>query len=356
MAGDDAFWLAMDPARGRPRRESWFSLEPYRPAMGFSNSHAQTVASTVLRSQRNVFFYRERIDTPDGDFLDLDIAGVIGRPLPDNAPLILLLHGLEGNARRHYALEIYRQLAAWGIRSVGMNFRSCSGEMNRTATLYHAGATEDVATAHDWLDRRFPAAPKGMVGVSLGANMLLKYLGERGADLSIRLRGAAAISPPFDLALGAARPSTRPLSFYADRFVQSIQVKIKAKIEQNATIFAPRVDVHAALAAQTLQQLDDAFTAPLHGFQDAQDYYARCSSRRYLAGIRVPTLVLRAKDDPLIPVEDIPFDLLDANPALFPGITEQGGHVGWIEGLPGRYRFWAERQTARFLAALLIAS
>lgn len=356
MAGNDAFWLAMDPARGRPRRASWFSLEPYRPAMGLSNRHVQTVASTVLRSPRNVFFYRERIDTLDGDFLDLDIAGVVGRPLPEDAPLILLLHGLEGNARRHYALEIYRQLAERGIRSVGMNFRSCSGEMNRTATLYHAGATGDVACVHDWLDQRFPRASKGMVGVSLGANMLLKYLGERGADLSIRLRGAVAISPPFDLALGAAQPSSRSLSFYVDRFVQSIQAKIKAKTEANGAIFGPRVDVQAALAAQTLQELDETFTAPLHGFRDAQDYYARCSSRRYLAGIRVPTLILRAKDDPLIPGDDIPFDLLDANPALFPGITEIGGHVGWIEGLPGRYRFWAERQTARFLAALLTAS
>ena len=138
--------------------------------------------------------------------------------------------------------------------------------------------------------------------------------------------------------------------------MKSIQTKIHAKVETNGAVFDQRVDVQAALAAQTLQQLDEAFTAPLHGFRDAQDYYARCSSRRFLPGIRVPTLVLRAKDDPLIPAEDIPFDLLQANPALFSGITEQGGHVGWIEGLPGRYRFWAERQTARFLAALLVSS
>ena len=301
MASDDAFWLAMDPAGGRPRRDSWFALEPYRPAAGLSNRHVQTVASTVLRSQRGVFFYRERIDTPDGDFLDLDVAGVVGRPLPDDAPLVLLLHGLEGNARRHYALETYRQLAVSGIRSVGMNFRSCSGEMNRTATLYHAGATGDVALVHDWLDRRFPRAPKGMVGVSLGANVLLKYLGERGIDLSIRLRGAAAISPPFDLALGAAQARTRALSFYTDRFVKSIQTKIHARVKTNGAVFDQRVNVQAALAAQTLQQLDEAFTAPLHGFRDAQDYYARCSSRRFLPGIRVPTLVLRAEGRPTHP-------------------------------------------------------
>ena len=356
MAGDDAFWQAMYPAGVRPRRDEWFTLEPYIPAVGLSNGHAQTVAGTMARSKRGVFFYRERIDTPDGDFLDLDVAGVIGRPLPESAPVVLLLHGLEGNARQPYALETYRQLAERGVRSVGMNFRSCSGEINRTARMYHAGATDDVALVHDWLDRRFPGVPKGMVGVSLGANMLLKYLGERGAELAIRLRAAAAISPPFDLALGAAQIETRTRRLYMDGFLKSIKAKVKAKAEAGESQIDRHVDVQAALAAQTLRELDEVCTAPLHGFRDAADYYARCSSRRYLAGIRVPTLVLRAKDDPMIPAADIPFDLLQANPALFLGITEHGGHVGWIEGLPGRYRFWAERQAARFLAAVLLAA
>ena len=207
---------------------------------------------------------------------------------------------------------------------------------------------------HDWLDRRFPGVPKGMVGVSLGANMLLKYLGERGAELAIRLRAAAAISPPFDLALGAAQIETRTRRLYMDRFLKSIKAKVKAKAGESQ--IDGHVDVQAALAAQTLRELDEVCTAPLHGFRDADDYYARCSSKRYLGGIRVPTLVLRAKDDPLIPAADIQFDLLQANPALFLGITEHGGHVGWIEGLPGRYRFWAERQAARFLAAVLLAA
>lgn len=352
----DAFWQALEPAGGRPRRASWFELEPFRPAAGLSNSHAQSVAGLAVRSKQGVYFYRERIDTPDGDFLDLDIAGVVGKPLPETAPVILLLHGLEGNARRHYALEMYRQLAERGVRSVGMNFRSCSGELNRTERLYHAGATDDVAVVHDWLDRRFPGAPKGMIGVSLGANMLLKYLGERGTDLAIRLRAGAAISPPFDLTLGAQQPITRALGLYMDSFVKSIQAKVKAKAEAAGSQLNLHVDVPAILAAKTLRQIDELCTAPLHGFRDAADYYVRCSSRRYLAGIRVPTLILRAEDDPLIPAEDIPFDLLQANPALFAGITERGGHVGWIEGRPGRYRFWAERQAARFLAAILCAS
>jgi hypothetical protein len=251
---------------------------------------------------------------------------------------------------------MYRQLAERGVRAVGMNFRSCSGELNRTDRMYHAGATDDVATVHDWLDRRFPGVPKGIVGFSLGANLLLKYLGERGSDLGIRLRAGAAISPPFDLTLGAQQPITRSLGLYLGSFVTSIQAKVKAKAETAGSQLSQYVDVPAVLAAQTLREIDELYTAPLHGFRNAENYYARCSSRRYLAGIRVPTLILRAKDDPLIPAEDIPYDLLHANPALVAGITEQGGHVGWIEGPLGRYRFWAERQAARFLAAILSAS
>ncbi len=224
----------------------------------------------MVRSKRGVFFYRERIDTPDGDFLDLDVAGVIGKPLPDGAPVVLLLHGLEGNARQPYALEIYRQLAERGVRSVGMNFRSCSGEINRTARMYHAGATDDMALVHDWLDRRFPGVPKGMVGVSLGANMLLKYLGERGAELAIRLRAAAVISPPFDLALGAAQIEIRPRRLYMNGFLKSIQAKVKAKAEAGESQIDRHVDVQAALAAQTLRELDEVCTAPLHGFRDAE--------------------------------------------------------------------------------------
>ena len=264
MAGDDAFWQAMYPAGVRPRRDEWFTLEPYIPTVGLSNGHAQTVAGAMARSKRGVFFYRERLDTPDGDFLDLDVAGVIGRPLPESAPIVLLLHGLEGNARQPYALETYRQLAERGVRSVGMNFRSCSGEVNRTARMYHAGATDDVALVHDWLDRRFPGVPKGMVGVSLGANMLLKYLGERGAELAIRLRAAAAISPPFDLALGAEQIETRACRLYMDRFLKSIKAKVRAKTEAGGSQIEGHVDVLAALAAQTLQELDEVCTCLLY--------------------------------------------------------------------------------------------
>jgi hypothetical protein len=328
---------------------SRFQVEPFRPAAGLGNAHVQTVLATRWLAGRGIAFERVRIDTPDGDFIDLDLPRLAGIDLPASAPVVLLLHGLEGNARRPYALDLYRQLAWRSIRSVGMNYRSCSGEMNRTARSYHAGATDDVALVHSWLDQCFPGVAKGMVGVSLGGNMLLKYLGERGGELAIRLRAAAAISPPFDLTLGGEHMEQGLRSRYVAHFLASIKAKLQAK----AALLAPLINLERALAAQTLREIDEAMTAPLHGFASADDYYARSSSRRYLPGVQVPTLLLRAKDDPLIPADDIPYELFQHNQVLLPGITERGGHVGWIEGWPLAYRLWAQRQAAAFLASYL---
>jgi hypothetical protein len=328
---------------------SGFQVEPFQPSIGLSNPHVQTVLATRWPASRGITFERVRIDTPDDDFIDLDLPQVAGRELGSEAPVALLLHGLEGSARRPYALDLYHHLAQRGVRSVGMNYRSCSGEMNRTARSYHAGATDDVALVHGWLDQRFPGVAKGMVGVSLGGNMLLKYLGERGVEMAIRLRAAAAISPPFDLTLGGAHLEQGLRQRYVAHFLASIKAKLRAK----AALVAPLIDLERALAAQTLRQIDEAMTAPLHGFASADDYYARSSSRRYLPGVQVPTLLLRAKDDPLIPADDIPYELFQHNRALLPAITERGGHVGWIEGWPLAYRLWAQRQAAAFLASYL---
>lgn len=325
-------------------------IEPFRPAAGLGNAHLQTVLATRWPAGRDIAFERVRIDTPDGDFIDLDLPQVAGAELGPGAPVVLLLHGLEGNARRPYALEMYRQLAQCGVRSVGMNYRSCSGEMNRTAPSYHAGATDDVALAHNWLDGRYPGAAKGMVGISLGGNMLLKYLGERSAEMAIRLRAAAAISPPFDLALGEEQLDRGLGRRYTAHFLRSIQAKLRAKAE----VVRPHIDVERALAARTLREIDEAMTAPLNGFASAGEYYSRCSARRFLAGVQVPTLLLRAKDDPVIPSGDIPYELFGQNRALLPVITERGGHVGWIAGPPLAWRLWAQRQAARFLAAHLV--
>lgn len=326
-----------------------FQLEPFRPARGIANCHMQTIAGRYGRRPDGIIFHRWRIDTPDGDFLDLDFPEVAGHLPADDAPLVLLLHGLEGSARALYAYEMYRQLAQRGIRSVGLNYRSCSGVINRTPHAYHAGFTEDI----NWVVQRllawFPGAPLGAVGFSLGANMLLKYLGEQGA--AVPLQTAVAISPPF--ALGLARQNENSVSqIYFRYFMRALRLKTQAR----APLLQGLIDVERALAAQTFRELDEALTVPLYGFQDVGAYYNLCSSGRYLPEVRIPTLIIRALDDPLFHPDDIPYQVMAANPCLTAAITEYGGHVGFAAGQPGQLNWWAERQAAGFLAAHLADS
>ncbi len=324
-----------------------FSPEPFRPSRLWLNPHAQTVLANSLRDMNGIDFRRVRLDTPDGDFLDLDFASVPNIQLPPDAPLVLLLHGLEGSARRGYACETYRQLARLGVRAVGLNFRSCSGEMNRTARLYHAGVSDDVAYAVDWLEQLFPNVAKGMVGFSLGANTLLKYLGEQGNKTPVQ--AAAAVSPPFDLSRIARSFHLGSGRLYAPRFLKSLRQKAldHTRLNDNG------LDVQQILKLKTVYDFDNTVTAPLHGFRDADDYYARSSSSQFLPHIRVPTLVIRAMDDPFFG-SDIPHLTLAANAALLPALVPHGGHVAFAEGIwPNRFHYWAERQAARFLAQFL---
>jgi predicted alpha/beta-fold hydrolase len=300
----------------------------------------------MLRSGLRVPLHRERVELPDGDFVDLDFA--YRRPPVDgeDRPLVLVLHGMEGSARSGYALQVYRTLRDRGIDAVGLNFRSCSGELNRLPRFYHSGETGDLRWVLGMLAERYPRRPLGAVGVSLGGNVLLKYLGESGAQGDANVEAAVACSIPFELAAGAEyllRPGGR---LYAAHLLRSLRGKIKAK----RPVLPDLVDVSAALAARGFREFDDAATAPLHGFADAEDYYERSSSARFLGGIRVPTLLLHSENDPFLPPDCIPRSAIDANPHLVATLTARGGHVGFVAGgSPGRPVFWAEREAARFL-------
>jgi predicted alpha/beta-fold hydrolase len=162
-----------------------FQIDPFQPAKSMANCHMQTFLGRIAPRQEGVVFQRHRLDTPDGDFIDIDIPEVAGHLPGDDAPVVLLLHGLEGNARKGYACETYRQLAQRNIRAVGMNYRSCSGVINRTYRAYHAGATEDVDLVVKTLTNWYPNVPLGAIGFSLGGNLLLKYLGEQGAHVKL---------------------------------------------------------------------------------------------------------------------------------------------------------------------------
>jgi uncharacterized protein len=319
----------------------------FRPAWWLPGAHAQTIGGRWLRSRQRVEVRRERLETPDGDFLDLELAGF--HSLPADAPLALVLHGLEGTARSGYMLALFRHLEERGVRAVGMNFRSCGGEMNRLPRSYHAGETGDLDHVLGVVRQRYAGVPLAAAGFSLGGNMLLKYLGERAEAARGVLRAAVTVSVPFDLRAGAENLERGMGRVYTRYFMRKLLRKTRLKRE----LLAASCDMPRVQRARTLREFDDLLTAPLHGFRDAEEYYASSSSAGYLPRIRVPTLLLHAVDDPFLPPAAIPHRAIRDNPALTERFTRSGGHVGFVAGSPLTPLFWAEREAADFLAQRL---
>jgi uncharacterized protein len=287
----------------------------------------------------------ERWATPDDDFLDLHRLDA-----PAGVPRLLILHGLEGTVRSHYAGGLLHEAKQRGWAADLLIFRSCGDEPNRALRLYHSGETTDL----DFVVRRLiasdPARPLLIAGVSLGGNVLLKWLGEHGDRTPEQLRSAAAVSVPFDLARGSRYLDRGFSRFYQAHFLRSLRRKALAKSARYPEAFRPEI----VLRAHTLYDFDDLVTAPVHGFRDADDYYARSSSLPYLARIRIRTLLLSARDDPFLPSEvlDEVRDVARTNPSLHLEFVQRGGHVGFISGsVPWRPFYYAEWRVAEFLAS-----
>jgi len=283
---------------------------------------------------------------PDGDFLDLDwLVGGAG-------PVVLVLHGLEGSSLSHYASGLLGEIAALGWRGAVVNFRSCSGDLNRLPRLYHSGETSDLAWVIGRLAHAEPGVTLGLVGVSLGGNVALKWLGEQGEAAPAQVAGAVAISTPFDLAACAGvldRGLQRLL--YTAAFLRTMKAKVRAK----AHMYDGLVDLSAALRARTFAQYDRHVTAPIHGFTDERDYWTRSSSGPYLSRIRRPCLLINAVNDPFIPGASLPRAAVVASPWLEAAFVAEGGHAGFLEGGAGQTS-WAERQAVAFLQRHLLVS
>jgi hypothetical protein len=285
------------------------------------------------------------VTTPDGDFVDLDWLHA-----PPDAPTLLVLHGLEGSCRSHYVGGLLRLAHARGWGGVALNFRSCSGEPNRLPRFYHSGDTDDLDLVVRILAERRPHGCIGAVGISLGGNVLLKWLGERGEDAPKQLRAAVGISTPYDLER-CARVLDRGLArlTYTASFMRSFKVKVRDK----ARMFPGFVDVAAVMRARTFAEYDRVVTAPLHGFADERDYWRRASCLPYLAGVRRPALLISAIDDPFVPPDALP-DPAALPPNVVAEFTARGGHVGFLEGRwPWCAGSWAERRAVEFLASRL---
>ncbi len=323
------------------------SKDTYRPAWWVPGAHAQTMWAKFFRRPASLPTRDERIETPDGDFLDL--VHLDGRP---GAPRLLLLHGLEGTRRSHYVTGLFEQARRRGWSATLLVFRGCGDELNRGARLYHSGETTDLDLVARRLIERSPESELLPVGVSLGGNVLLKWLGERGAAVPGQIRGAAAVSVPFDLERGCRHLQRGFARVYDRHFVRTLRRKAAAKLRRHPGLF----DASRLAAARTIYDFDDAVTAPVHGFVDAHDYYTRSSSIRYLAEIAVPTLLLSAIDDPFLPasVLDDVRRVAAPNPSLRLEFVAHGGHVGFVAGaLPWRPVYYAEERVGRFFDSVL---
>ena len=284
--------------------------------------HLQTVLAALLPPPR-VPLERERWPTPDGDFIDVDFTGA-----RDSGRLLVLLHGLEGGSDSHYARLLAARFGAAGWRVAIPHWRGCSGEPNRLARAYHSGDSEEL----DWLLSRLPG-PLDALGVSLGGNVLLKWLGERGEAATARVRRAAAVSAPLDLG-AAARTLDRGVNrlLYTRMFLATLKPKSLAKLER----FPGLYDGARLRRAKTFREFDDIFTAPVHGFRDAEHYWGVSSSGQYLRGIRVPTLLVNARNDPFLPEPALLAAAAEAAPCVQREFPPTGGHVGfrpdWLAG------------------------
>ncbi len=322
----------------RVQRRRFEPSESFRPAAYLNSPHAQTLFAALRRPVKGPALLRERWDTPDSDFVDIDFL-----PAPAQAPHLLILHGLEGSAKAAYVSELLRGAQQRGWGAAALNFRGCSGEQNRLARFYHSGDTGDALFVASRLRSRI-SGPLFGVGFSLGGNVLLVSLARSGQDAP--LDAAVAISVPYDLAACARAldSGTGLYRLYRLWFLRSLRRKALRKLREHPGIF----DGRRVGATRGIEAFDAAVTAPLHGFRDAADYYAQSSSGPLLGQIRRPTLLISAKDDPLAgsPVPDGAVD----NPSLTTVQPDHGGHVGFVAGSILHPRYWAERIALEFLS------
>lgn len=316
-------------------------FERYHPPLWLPGGHSQTIYTALLSPRPWLVYQRERWDTPDGDFIDVDWLDVAG-----NSPLVVIFHGLEGSSRSHYALALMNTLQGMGWRGVAPNFRGCGGEPNRLPRAYFAGDSAEI----DWILRRlrtrYPDRLLFAAGFSLGGNALLKWLGEQGTNACAVVDAAVAVSAPMDLhAAGNALDRDGFNLIYRTHFLRTLKKKALKKLEQFPELF----DRDTLGKVTTLRAFDNLVTAPLHGFRDTDDYWTKASSKPSLIDIGNPTLIINARNDPFLPHHALP-NLADVSASVALDFPAQGGHVGFIEGpFPGKHAWLPERVTSFFV-------
>jgi predicted alpha/beta-fold hydrolase len=319
----------------------------FKPAWWLKNNHLQTIFARYIGRRREIDARKEIFELPDGDFLDCRwVGGNVG-------PIVVILHGLEGNIESHYAKGMMIKALEQGWRAVLVHFRSCGDDMNRLARGYHSGDTADLQEFMKYLQHKEPNTPMMAVGYSMGGNVLLKWLGESGVNNP--LVAAVAVSVPFELHK-AADSIGRSMGgrVYENYFLKPMKEKIELKMRMHPNELQ-YVDLSKLESIRSVREFDEYITAPMYGFKDVMDYYSKSSSRYFLEKIQVPTLIIHAKDDPFM-TEDLIPNIDEISPLVSMEVYDRGGHVGFVSGWnPLRPQYWLEQRIPNFMQDQLVA-
>jgi len=318
-------------------------IEQFQPALGLKNRHLQTVYASLFRKQLFKDFIIEKFTLSDGDFLEC--YWQLTQKPQDNRPIVILFHGLTGSYKSPYIQGTMKELTEVGFNSVVMHFRGCSGKENLKPRSYHSGDTQDAYEYIQAVSEKYPQSKILAVGFSLGANMLLKLLGEK--QFTCKLSAAVAVSAPMLLDVCSTHMNKGFSKFYQRLLLKNLKNDLKKKYEKfnmQKYISLKKDDVKKL---KNFWEFDNAYTAPVHGFSSAYDYYNKNSSRRYLKNITVPTLIIHAKDDPFMTPQVIP-SKQELSPAITMEIYPHGGHIGFVSGTIFHPKYWLEKRIADY--------
>ncbi len=318
----------------------------FTPASGLSNAHAQTLLANFMRNKLKFHGVKQILELEDGDFIEL----VWTEKNTLNKPIVIVFHGLEGNIDSPYAKGIMLALKKQGWVGLLMHFRGCAEQGNRLARSYHSGETGDAKQLLNWLHMHYPEAPLAAVGFSLGGNMLLKLQAELG--LNSPFKAVVSVCAPILLNACADRLNSGFSKIYQTYLLRHLKKKLLLKAQQHNLEQLIKLNTQTINQLNSFWEFDDQVTAPLHGFNGADDYYSQCSARQYLKNIRSPSLILQALDDPFMSQAVIPDESeLSATTQL--ELSAHGGHVGFISGSVFKPEFWLEKRIPEYLSKFI---
>ncbi len=313
----------------------------YKPPFYLRNGHVSTILPSIFRRVDGVEYTRERIETPDDDFLDIDWIK------KGNSRLVIVFHGLEGNSHRHYVKGVATHFSKNDWDVAAWNARSCSGEMNKQPRLYHHGDVADIATTIDYILANNDYEEIALVGFSMGGAMVLNYISEPTIDLPSIISKAVVISPPVEVGDSAVQLEKWSMTFYRKRFLDKLKKKMKLKAKMHPKV----INVDGIDSITSFADFDVRYTAPLHNFKTTEAFYKNASSKQQLSNISIPTLLLIAKDDPFMPASCYPLREAENHPNLYLELTERGGHVGFP--IKNHQHSWMEIRALGFIEKIM---